>query len=198
MDETEKAYGSESLPVEHILGTDVSPDDPDRRVIEPWAASVPGPILDVGSGTGRWAGHLGNIGHHVVGLEPAERLVRIARATHPAVEFCHGSIADLENTDVRWAGILAWYSIIHMTPGELPDALSRLRSVLRPNGSVLMSFFSGSRLEAFPHPVTTAYRVPMPTMRSLLTAAGFEVTTEHWNPRAPHAYVIAHATTRET
>ncbi|WP_233722101.1 hypothetical protein [Nesterenkonia massiliensis] len=47
------AYGSPEVDIEGILGAEISPDDPDRAVIEPWAAAVDGPILDVGAGTGR-------------------------------------------------------------------------------------------------------------------------------------------------
>lgn len=198
MNDIEKAYGSEAVPVEDILGLEVAPDDPDRQVIEPWAASASGPILDVGSGTGRWTSHLANLGHDVTGLEPAERLVELARDTHPSVLFRHGSIADLEDTEARWAGILAWYSIIHMGPAELLDALAFLRRVLEPNGTLLMSFFAGPRLESFAHPVATAYRWPMPDMVSLLNSVGLEVTSQFWDPPAPHAYLIARPGTSET
>lgn len=198
MNDIENAYGSEAVPVEDILGLEVAPDDSDRQVIEPWAASVAGPILDVGSGTGRWTGHLANLGHDITGLEPAERLVELARDTHPSVLFRHGSIADLEDTEERWAGILAWYSIIHMGPAELLDALAFLRRVLEPHGTLLMSFFAGRRLESFAHPVATAYRWPMPDMVSLLNAVGLEVTAQSWDPSAPHAYLIARPGTSET
>ena len=198
MDEIAKAYGSETSPAEHLLGTVVSPDDPDRQIIEPWAATVSGPILDVGSGTGRWTGHLANRGHKAVGLEPAERLIQIARETYPSVQFRHGSIADLAHTEARWSGILAWYSIIHMGPTELPGALAALRAVLEPNGTLLMSFFSGPERASFAHPVATAYRWPMPEMVSILDDVGFEVTVQHWDAQAPHAYLIARATASES
>lgn len=190
MNEIEKAYGSESKPVERILGTIVSPDDPDRTIIEPWAQTVPGQILDVGSGTGRWTGHLANLGHDVIGLEPAERLLHIARQSYPAARFCHGEIADLAQPQQRWAGILAWYSVIHMGPDELPAALATLQHVLEPHGTMLLSFFSGPRLEPFAHPVAVAYRWPMSDMVQALNDAGFEVTTQHWQPNVPHAHVV--------
>lgn len=196
MDEIAKAYDSETSPAEDLLGTVVSPHDPDRQVIEPWAAAVSGSILDVGSGTGRWTGHLTNLGHEVTGLEPAERLIQLARETHPSVQFLRGSISDLEETPTRWAGILAWYSVIHMGPAELSNALSTLRSVLTSNGTMLMSFFSGPEQETFAHPVATAYRWPMSTMKGMLSGAGFEITAQHWDPRAPHAYVIARPANR--
>src|SRR5699024_7282389 len=40
-------------------------------------------------------GHLTSLGYDISGLEPAERLIDMARQTHPAVQFCHGSIHDL-------------------------------------------------------------------------------------------------------
>lgn len=50
-DDVAKAYGSQSVHVEQLLGTEVAVADPDRNIIEPWAATVKGAILDVGSST---------------------------------------------------------------------------------------------------------------------------------------------------
>lgn len=193
MDEVEHAYGSQARAVTEMLGAEVSASDPDRAVIEPWADTVEGRILDVGSGTGRWAGHLAGLGHDIEGLEPVEQFVDIARKAHPAVSFRHGTIADLADSDGRWAGILAWYSVIHMGPEELPSALATLRSVLDSDGTMLMSFFSGPRLEPFDHPVITAYRWPLPDMTRALNQAGFEVISQRWDERAPHAFMLVRA-----
>lgn len=189
-----EAYGSSRVDVERILGTEISPTNPDRGIIEPWAAAVDGPILDVGAGTGRWTGHLARLGHTVEGLEPSDRLITLARARHPAVMFHHNSIEDLANRDARWSGILAWYSMIHMSAEELPNALAILRGRLIDGGSLLMSFFSGPRLEAFDHPIAVAYRWPMNKIVEALTQAGFDVTAQHSNPRSPHAHITACAT----
>ena len=190
MDEISQAYGSASKPVEHLLGTTVSPEDPDRAIIEPWAKTVSGPILDVGAGTGRWTGHLTNLGYDVTGVEPAKRLVTVARQVHPEAHFRVGSIADLTHPQHRWAGILAWYSIIHMGPEELPSALTTLRDALTDDGTMLLSFFWGPYLELFDHPVAPAYRWPMPRMVHTLNAVGFEVIEQRQNAASPHAYVI--------
>lgn len=192
-DEVRDAYDAHAKNVVEMLGAEVSTADPDRAVIEPWADTVKGRILDVGSGTGRWAGHLAGLGHHIDGLEPVERLVDIARTAHPAVPFRLGAIDDLAGSDVRWAGILAWYSLIHLGPGDLPNALATLRSVLEDDGTMLMSFFSGLRLEPFDHPVTTAYRWPLPDMTRTLNQAGFKVISERWDGRTPHAIMLVRA-----
>lgn len=189
-----QAYGSDTLDVEHLLGTFVAADDPDRHLLEPWAASIHGPILDVGSGTGRWTGHLAQLGHDIAGLEPAARLVAHARTAHPGVTFHHGAIAELAEMSARWRGILAWYSIIHLGPDHLPQALAQLRSALEDDGSLLMSFFSGPSQLAFPHPAATAFRWPMDDMIAMLEVAGFTVVTHHWAAPAPHAHLVAIAT----
>lgn len=190
-DEVKDAYGAHASDVKEMLGTEVTAADPDRAVIEPWAETIEGRILDVGSGTGRWTGHLADLGHDIDGLEPVERFVDIARKAHPALLFRLGAIDDLADSDNRWAGILAWYSLIHLGPDDLPNALAILRSVLEDGGTMLMSFFSGLRLEPFTHPVVTAYRWPLPDMTRALDQAGFEVIDERWDPRAPHAVMVA-------
>lgn len=195
-DEVIDAYGSRARNVANTLGATVPAEDPDRAVIEPWADTVSGPILDVGAGTGRWSGHLAALGHDIEGLEPVEQFVEIAREAHPAVAFRLEAITDLDGSDERWAGILAWYSLIHLGPDELPQALATLRGVLEDQGSILISFFSGPRLEQFDHPVATAYLWPMESLNRVLEQAGFQVIDQHREPRAPHAYVTARATSR--
>lgn len=193
-DDASHPYDAQTFDPETMLGTVVAEDDPDRRLIEPWAATVNGRILDVGSGTGRWAARLSALGYEVEGLEPAGRLIDLARKTHPAVSFRRGAIEDLADSGEKWEGILAWYALIHMGPEELPDALGTLRTITRNNGSLLMSFFSGPRLEPMEHPVETAYRWPLSDMTLAVERAGFEVTGASWDPAVPHAYLAARAT----
>lgn len=192
-DDAIRAYDSQAAGLADMLGTEVSATDPDRGVVEPWANTVSGRILDVGAGTGRWSGHLAALGHAVEGLEPVDKFVEIARRTHPTVAFRHASLSNLLGSDERWSGILAWYSLIHLGPDELPTALATLREVLEDGGSLLVAFFSGPRLEAFRHPVTTAYLWPMANMIEAIEQAGFEITDQRWDQRRPHANITARA-----
>src|SRR5699024_12419293 len=125
-----------------MLGTEVSADDPDRAVIEPWANPVAGPILDVGSGTGRWTGQLAKLGHTIESLEPVAKLVALARQAHPGLTFHRGLIDELSDTQNNLAGVLAWYIIIHLEPEELPNARVALRAGLRDAVLLLMYFVS--------------------------------------------------------
>lgn len=192
-DDHTQAYNTPNFDPETMLGTTVSSDDPDRVLIESWATTVDGVILDVGAGTGRWTGHLAGLGHRIEGLEPAKRLVELARQSHPTVTFHHGAIGSLPATTTPWSGILAWYSLIHLSPAELPEALVSLRASTQDGGSLLMSFFSGPRLEPMDHPVTTAYRWPLLDLIRELERADFEVIDHHWHPQFPHAHLTARA-----
>jgi SAM-dependent methyltransferase len=42
-----------------------------------------------------------------------------------------------------WAGIVAFYSIIHIPRGQMTAALQELKRVLRPQGLLLLSFHVG-------------------------------------------------------
>ncbi len=196
-DEVTQAYGARAADLADMLGTVVSSHDPDRRVIEPWAESVSGRILDVGAGTGRWSGHLASLGHNVQGLEPVDQFIEIARRNHPTVVFRHASLADLAGSGERWSGILAWYSLIHLGPDELPTALATLRELLEQDGSLLVSFFSGPSIQAFRHPATTAYRWPMKDMVRAIERSGLEVTDQQWDPEGLHANITAVARARK-
>lgn len=185
------AYVARAEVLAGVLGREVAPDDPDREVIEAWAGGVPGRILDVGSGTGRWAGHLAALGHTVDGIEPSGPFVDMARESFPTVAFRHGAISDLDGTQERWAGLLAWYSLIHMDGQELPVALATLHRVLEADGQLLLSFFTGPCHGPFAHPAATAYLWPMDCMVTALERAGFRVTGRRTQPGAPHAVVTA-------
>ena len=51
-------------------------------------------IFDIGSGNGFVAGRLSDLGHEVVGIEPSEDGISLARERYPHIEFVHRSIYD--------------------------------------------------------------------------------------------------------
>lgn len=187
------AYSAHVVPVAQALGTTVHPTDQDRAVIEPWAAGIGGKILDLGTGTGRWAGFLTSLGHDVEGVDPSSGFIDLARQAHPTVPFRVGTVDDLVGSAERWSGILAWYSLIHLDPDAMLQTLTVLRSVVVDDGSILLSFFSGPKLEMIQHPVAPAYRWPMATLIDAVNNAGFVVTGQYSNPQSPHSFVTAKA-----
>lgn len=92
------------------------------------------------------------------------------------------------------AGILAWYSLIHLPPEELPSVLASLARELRPRGRLLLGFFEGEAAEPFAHAITTAYFWSVERMSEMLGVVGFDVidvATRRDEGSRPHASLSA-------
>lgn len=70
-------------------------------------------------------------------------MIEVARRDHPGPRFEVGSMTDLDLDDASMAGVLAWYSLIHVPDGEVTTALAHLARVLRPGGVALLGFHVG-------------------------------------------------------
>jgi SAM-dependent methyltransferase len=103
-----------------------------------------------------------------------------ARRLTPQIEFRQGDMLALDVPDESWAGIAAFYSIIHIRRSDLPQALGELRRVLRPGGLLLLAFHLGSDTvhldEWWGHPVSVDFFFfQSEEMATYLRAAGFEI-----------------------
>jgi ubiquinone/menaquinone biosynthesis C-methylase UbiE len=104
---------------------------------------------------------------------------RACRLT-PGVEFRQGDIMALDVPDETWAGIVAFYSVIHIPRMDVVYALRELRRVLRPGGLLLLSFHIGDNTihldEWWGHEVCIDFFFfQSAEMESYLTSAGFEI-----------------------
>ncbi|KRE81895.1 class I SAM-dependent DNA methyltransferase [Arthrobacter sp. Soil763] len=120
----------------------------DMAMIEEFTArvrSTPGRrVIDAGCGTGRMSAHLTAAGLDVTGVDLSPGMVRAARRMHPRLSFTVGELASLPASDGSADGILAWYSIIHSSPAELPGISREFRRALHPGGLALIAFQAGS------------------------------------------------------
>lgn len=90
--------------------------------------------------------------------------------------------------------MLAWYSLIHVPPNELPLALREISRALAKAGQLLVGFFDGPSGDSFPHAVTTAYYWSPEQMGHLLSDAGFavlDVETRQDPGKRAHAAITA-------
>jgi SAM-dependent methyltransferase len=117
----------------------------DRELLDRFAARVRevGPVCDMGCGPGQVARYLNQRGVEVCGVDLSPAMVERARRLVPGVEFRQGDMLALDAPDGAWAGIAAFYSLIHIPREDMPQALKELRRVLRPGGVLLVAIHIG-------------------------------------------------------
>lgn len=147
----------------------------DRAMLAAFAELTDGPVADLGCGPGHLTAHLHSLGLDVFGLDLSPAMIALAREAHPELRFDQGSMTALDLGDGVLGGILAFYSVIHMPPHELPAVFAEFFRVLAPGGHLLLGFFAGDDPEPqeFDHKVTLAYRWSPSTLAELLGKAGF-------------------------
>ena len=187
------------MPYEHpstrpSLGAIDDMHELDRNRIEHWAQEISGRIIDAGCGPGHWTNSLHKRGADISGIDLVPEFIERARLRFPDVSFQVSSLRALEDADGSLHGVLAWYSLIHLPPAELPPVLSELARVLSPQGHLLVGFFDGGPAEPFDHAVAPAYYWSVDQMRSLLHDAGFRVfdtEARQDSGSRPHAAISA-------
>jgi SAM-dependent methyltransferase len=134
-----------------------------------------GPVADLGCGPGQVTAHVHALGLTTFGVDLSSEMVALARRAHPDLRFDEGSMTALDLADGVLGGILAFYSVIHTPPRQLPDVFTEFQRVLAPGGHLLLGFFAGDDPlpQEFDHKVTLAYRWSPDSLVELLRQAGF-------------------------
>lgn len=154
----------------------------DRALLDCFAEQVRGrgPVGDVGCGPGQIARYLHARGLAAVGIDLSPEMVALARRRTPEVTFRQGDMLALPADAAAWAGLVAFYSLIHLPPGDVPRALREFRRVLRPDGLLLLAFHIGRERvhldEWWGHPVALDFQFFDPaTLARQVEEAGFVV-----------------------
>lgn len=108
-----------------------------------------GPVADVGCGPGHVTAHLHELGIDAFGIDLSPVMIDIARRDHPDLRFEVGSMTDLELADASVAGLLTFWSLVHIPDDAVPTVFEHFRRALRPGGRLLLDFHvgDGSRLK---------------------------------------------------
>lgn len=173
------AYAARAAEYADALGSMTAVHPSDRQLVESWAASVNGRVLDAGCGPGHWTSHLAGLGIDVRGIDLVPTFVEHARTAYPGIRFDVESMDRLNEPDAALGGILSWFSTIHHEPSAISLPIGEFARALRPGGRLLLGYFEGSPIEAFDHAVLRAYRWPAEELRLHLEAAGFGVLEMH-------------------
>ncbi|WPF65226.1 MULTISPECIES: class I SAM-dependent methyltransferase [unclassified Corynebacterium] len=99
---------------------------PDRDFLSQWAAQVPGPLIDLGCGPGHWTAFLQSLDPRrpVRGIDPVPEFIAHARHAYPGIDYSQGDLSSLGTPPA--AGVVTWYSLIHLDPSLLASAFSTL------------------------------------------------------------------------
>ncbi|MFJ5924900.1 class I SAM-dependent DNA methyltransferase [Kitasatospora sp. NPDC092948] len=103
-----------------------------------------GPVADVGCGPGHVTAHLGELGLDAFGVDLSPAMIEVARRDHPGLRFEVGSMTDLRLAGGSVAGLLAFWSLVHLPDEVVPAVFGEFRRVLRPGGPLLIGFHVGT------------------------------------------------------
>ncbi|MEV0273647.1 class I SAM-dependent methyltransferase [Hamadaea sp. NPDC050747] len=108
-----------------------------------------GPVADVGCGPGHITAYLRDLGVDAFGVDLSPGMIEVARREHPGLRFAVGSMTELPLADASVAGLLAFWSVIHIPDELIPAVFTHFRRALRPGGPLLVGFHvgEGSRLK---------------------------------------------------
>jgi len=198
VEQVRDAYASVADLYIELFGTSQQVHADDLAFIGRHLSVQPGIVLDLGCGPGHITGYLRSLGGDARGIDMVPEFIAHAQAAHPGGRYQLGSIQNLDVADHSIAGILAWYSLIHLPPQDLDGVLAEFRRAMAPAGTVVLGLFDGDEVAAFDHKVVTAYRWPVDEFSERLTRAGFTEVERLQRPREgdrrPHAAIAAIAT----
>ena len=120
-------------------------------------------VWDVGCGPGQVTAFLAGLGLDAAGVDLSDGMVAQARARHPDLEFCTGSMTALPAPDGSWDGLVSFYSLIHLIDdADVRTALAEFRRVLAAGGLLLLAVHAGEEVrhlaEWFGAPVDVSFR----------------------------------------
>lgn len=165
----------------------------DRAFLDAFAKEVgKGDVLDLGCGPGHVGSYLVPQVGSVLGVDLSPRMVEEARTRHPQMTFEVGDMLALRFNDAQFAGLLAFYSIIHLDAAELPLAFAEMRRVIKFGCTLSVAFHVGDEVrhveELWGVKTCLDFRFLQPaTIQRVVEDAGFEVfASSRRLPYPPH------------
>lgn len=100
-----------------------------------------GPTADIGCGSGRDAAWLAEQGFQVYGFDASPELLAQARQSHPGLPFMPAALPALEGIpEASFQNVLCETVVMHLPPDQLIPAVQRLLAILRPGGTLYLSW----------------------------------------------------------
>lgn len=145
VEQVRNAYASVADLYIGLFGTSQQVHADDLAFIGRHLASQPGKVLDLGCGPGHITGYLRSLGVDATGIDMVPEFIAHAKAADPDGNYRLGSMESLDVESRSVAGILAWYSLIHLPPQDLDAVLAEFRRVMTPAGMLVVGFSTVTR-----------------------------------------------------
>jgi SAM-dependent methyltransferase len=180
------------------IGGELAGKPLDRAFLAAFVERCHGKVADLGCGPGHVAKFLADCGAEVEGLDLSPEMIGEARASFPSLAFRVADMFALPYDTGTLAGIIAFYSIVHLRSDELAAPMAEFHRVLAPGGLVAVAFHVGTDEvhvdELFGVTTSLDFMFHQPeAVIAALVAAGF--TLEARLDRAPYPEV-EHASPR--
>lgn len=149
-----------------------------------------GAVVEVGCGPGHVTAYLADAGADATGIDLSPAMVEEARRRFPDGSYQVGDLRRLmrPTTAPGWSAVLAWYSLIHLAPSELPGAVESLARPLATGGWLVLALHAGTGVrhvdDWFDQAVDLDFVLHEPeTVVAVVKAAG--LTDVEWYRRGP-------------
>ncbi len=142
-DATRDSYNRVAAEYARRLSNELDHKPLERALLDAFMVNASGQICDLGCGPGQIAAYLHGIGRNVIGVDLADEMLAEARLLHPDIPFVQADMRSLPFADESLAGIVAFYSLIHIPRAQIPAVLLELWRVLQPGGEMLVGFHRG-------------------------------------------------------
>lgn len=204
LDDTRASYDTVASSYAEIVGPALGAEPHLRASLAVFAEVVGadggGLVADVGCGPGHVTAHLDRLGLNIFGIDLSPGMVEVARRDHPGLRFEVGSMTDLDIADGTLAGVVAFWSLIHIPDDAVPVVFQQFRHVLRPGGRLLIGFHAGDgvnlKTEGYGgHPMKVhVHRRRPEAVADLLRGSGFSIdAVTSLGPDGEHPGAIVHA-----
>lgn len=194
MNEVSRSYDAVADQYASRIADELAHKPFDREILDHFAASIRGRgvVGDIGCGPGHVARYLAGNGVKACGADLSFGMLQIARGLHPDSSFLQGDMRHLPLLDRSWSGIVAFYSLIHLAPAEVPAALREFARVLEPGAPLLLAFHIGDEMvhldEWWEKPVSVDFHFfRSESMCAWLQSAGFRVDAVQERESYPEA-----------